>query len=313
MTSTNEENPRVLRVTQLDAHNIDNSIFTNLQTDIKSTFGNDSLSFLSHVEPEINALLRYILWRLSIRDEGVTVGQKMFNTQYLSDNKRMGTKQRLVYGIIVVLLPWIKERYNNITNCVDFFLKLGKLSPTRQQNQQQKLAFGNYYKHVENTIKLLTLLNFLAFLRNGRFVSVLQRLLGLDHVFTRKPSPRYIDYGYMRKEMIWESTAQTIIAVLPLVNIKKLSNFVLRTSIHLNLISSADEVDMITCPICQEKVTNPHSAVKQIDNLPCHHMFCYFCIQSNLIADANFACPVCGKAIVEIAPSVMNNRWNELD
>lgn len=42
------------------------------------------------------------------------------------------------------------------------------------------------------------------------------------------------------------------------------------------------------CSYCGERPTLPY-------HMGCNHVFCYYCLQGNLIADAQFECPTCQK------------------
>jgi peroxin-2 len=40
------------------------------------------------------------------------------------------------------------------------------------------------------------------------------------------------------------------------------------------------------CAICLQRPSLPH-------HIKCVHVFCYFCLKSNVLADQNFQCPIC--------------------
>ena len=288
---SNKEKNIVLRVTQLDAANIDNQVFQILQSELKSSFESETLSSILYVEPELNAILRYILWKFSIMETGVTIGQTMFNTEYLSSNKSITSKQRYVYGIVAVIIPWVKERSSSIIKAVNSVLQLNNSCIHVQYIEK-------FCKYTENSLKLFSLINFLLFLKYGKHVNILQRTLKLDHVFSGKAIPRYIDYAYMRKEMVWESVSQTLICILPLLNVRKLTNNIFKVyKIFIGYETLLNTNIKFACQICCEKATNPYSG-------GCEHIFCYYCIKSNLLVDSAYSCPACGELINEIDPSM---------
>ncbi|XP_047507089.1 peroxisome biogenesis factor 2 isoform X2 [Pieris napi] len=49
------------------------------------------------------------------------------------------------------------------------------------------------------------------------------------------------------------------------------------------------------CAVCSEKPTLPHV-------MGCSHIFCYYCLQANKMADTDFTCPKCyynGKSVTK--------------
>lgn len=280
----------VLRVTQLDAAQLENSVFQILQDELKTSLQNDSLSFLLYVKPELNAILRYILWKLSINKAGITIGQSMFNTEYLYLNQSISCRQRYIFGVVTILLPWVKERFSDIIKVFNFLFKANSVIYSPQNIE-------NVYKYIERLLKLLSLINFILFLRYGKRASILERTLQLDHVFSDKPTPRYIDYAYMRKEMLWEATSQTLICLLPFLNVQKLSNTFAKLCRYFRNDVITNHKKLFECAICSEKATNPYCG-------NCKHIFCYYCIQVNILYDSGYNCPTCGDVISEIAPTV---------
>lgn len=48
------------------------------------------------------------------------------------------------------------------------------------------------------------------------------------------------------------------------------------------------------CAYCGERPTLPH-------HMHCSHVFCYYCLQGNVLADASFQCPECDRRCVVVA------------
>lgn len=41
------------------------------------------------------------------------------------------------------------------------------------------------------------------------------------------------------------------------------------------------------CAYCNDRPTLPH-------HMGCSHVFCYYCLKGNYLADSQFECPICG-------------------
>lgn len=274
----------VLRVTQLDIAQIDTSLFNVLQSEVKLLLEKDSLFvFLLRFEPELNAIIQYIIWKLSTKKNGRTTAQEMFSTEYVALGQNMSSRQRDILGFTTILLPWVKGRFLNLKNIL-----------TRNTQFDIDL-FDNSYVYIETILKILALLNFVIFLRYGKRASILQRLLSLDHVFKDKAVPRYIDYAYMQKELVWDSIVHTLVCIIPYVNFRKLKNNWANFNRWVLNQPVACPRNRLVCQVCIQKATNPYAA-------NCEHIFCYYCVQANLLSDSNYACPTCGITISEALP-----------
>lgn len=284
---------RVLRVTQLDVAQCDQSLFNIIYSQLKSSFHkNESWEkFFNLCEPELNAILRYVLWKLSIKATGVTVGQRLFSTEYTHLGKTLSSKRKLLIGVVAILLPWLKSRQATISRLINILCNLLSV-------EHGAYYVDELYKHSDRVLKLLSLINFLVFLRYGQRAGLTERVLQVDHVFQGKPSPRYIDYAYTRKELIWEHTCQTFICLLPFINTTRIQTFFLKVCKYFAQGHDGVETERFLCQICEMKATNPYSSV-------CAHVFCYYCIQSNLETDSNYKCPTCGVSIEELGPVVV--------
>ena len=166
---------------------------------------------------------------------------------------------------------------------------------------------------MDGLLKLSALLNFLMFLLRGRSASLTERVLRLDHVFQEKPAPRYIDYDYMGKELVWQHVGETIISIVPLINFRLLNRYALQVVRYVrgggggsgggNVgggggVGGGDggTVNDFLCQLCGERATNPYTTGS------CRHVFCYYCLQVNVQTDSDFSCPTCGVGVGQMEP-----------
>jgi len=102
----------------------------------------------------------------------------------------------------------------------------------------------------------------------------------------------------MTRELLWHGFAEFVFFLLPLINIHKLKNLIVRRfSSPASLVKQPSiKVACHECGICNEPPTAPHQG-------QCGHVFCYYCIKANSLADPSFPCPLCGAAVGdEITP-----------
>jgi len=276
---------RVLRVTQLDAARLDASLFNIFQSELKSSLEIDESfsKLLRHLGPELNVILRYIIWRFSVSRNGVTVGQSLYNTMYISNGSSINRRTRILFGLLTISLPWLKERRDTLMRILKSMFAVLSIRHTSE-------GVENWFKYVDRSLKVISLVNFLILLLHGRRASPMEHALQLDHVFCNKPVPRYIDYAYMGKEMIWEQTAQALVCLIPFLNLRKIRNYTLKIFGCFR----SDTEDLM-CQVCYERATNPYCGI-------CEHVFCYYCLRVNMEADSNYACPKCGSMIRTLIP-----------
>ncbi|XP_023237689.1 peroxisome biogenesis factor 2-like [Centruroides sculpturatus] len=109
-----------------------------------------------------------------------------------------------------------------------------------------------------------------------------------------------IQYEYMNRELLWHGFAEFLSFVLPIINLKRLKNIIKRltsskTSFHA---SERTTKDFKQCAICEQWPTFPH-------DIGCKHVFCYYCIMSNIMSDPNYQCPICNykQDVISVRPA----------
>ena len=122
---------------------------------------------------------------------------------------------------------------------------------------------------------------------------------------------RHVSFDLMNRQLLWHGFSEFVFFILPLVNIARLKNFIVRIFFSIAAPPSASSTINTTTSNTRLKRTRPHPR----DNLPpaclicdssrinrpymtsCMHVFCYYCIQSNVMADPFYPCPCCGESV----------------
>lgn len=269
---------RVLRVNQLDAAQLDEEITHILRTQLHKAFQYFEAGVLTNYEAELNALLRFLVWRFSVYKSDGTVGQIMLNMKYSAAGCGLSQLQKLVIGFFVVGFPYLKERtaeIRHITNKVSVFNLIWRC-----------VHLG------ERLFQFISVINFLFFLRKGKYPSLLERFLGIHPVFAQRQSIRQVSFEFTTRELLWHGFAEFVFFLLPLINIHKLKNMLIRRFSSPASLDKQPSVKVACheCGICTQPPTAPHQA-------QCGHVFCYYCIKANSLADPSFPCPLCGQAV----------------
>lgn len=277
------------RVQQLDAQVLDNELESLFTQQLKRclSFLSVEIPSASTIQPELEALIKLYIFRHSIYSNGSSLGQQMLDLALVDSCTKapLSTSQKVGLAASLIILPYLLKRFGRLL-----------LPPKTHAN-------------LEFFYKSLNILNFVVFLTNGRFKSVIHRVLGITCGY-RNPSSVFnpINYDYMSREVLWFSFAELLSFVLPLVNIVKIENF-LKRIIHgesgkiskpqrLNLPSpgTRSPSDFSSCAVCNEPPVNTRE-------IGCTHCFCYYCVMVKMLADpdSGFSCPQCDFHIQDVA------------
>jgi len=174
------------------------------------------------------------------------------------------------------------------------------------QSNEFKERLWLWMNRGEAVFSVLTLLNFLVFLFDGRYVSVLQRLLRLRLATVRTGVARSASFDYMNRELVWRHAADLLLFALPLWNVSSASTRVSRwfdawraraviSATPVSTINSSvkrrdsddDDNDKFTvntkCCVC-DRVCDGNADVR----VRCTHLAHYWCAHTSaLVAHCN--------------------------
>lgn len=286
MATTKKDTPiPALRVSQLDAAELDNEVVSLVKSQLMQLFKYHQTNTLVKYGPEVDALLKLLVWKFSVAAHDCTIGQQILNLKYVTEKSQgaepwLGTRQKLLYALILIGCPWVKERCGDI-------LHMLKLSRWKQKAQQ-------ILHWTETGLKVAALVNFLVFLRQGVYRALVERILGIRAMFPNQQGVRQVSFEFMTRELLWHGFSEFLFFVLPLINFQRLKNFAMRRILPVSKTEVTDPSSrkLETCAVCGEKPTNPRE-------IGCRHVFCYFCIEGNYKADPGYSCPLCGVSVID--------------
>lgn len=307
----------VLRSSQVDAAHLDEELSGMLREQVTKT-----LSFLDPVlmgrfQPEIAALLDFLIFRFSVWEGRPLPGMYLMNLRYRDESKMhniaqrenhsgidgpaLSKRQRVLYLLGSIVLPYFWSRAHTYL-----------ASRAVYQDSPSTAGAWKALRTVETLYRVSSLLNSLVFLGSGRYRSLLERILRARPVYNRELASRSISYEYLNRQLVWAEVSEVLLFLLPLVNIAAVKRFVRTKLPKLSLLNdnsfvpsykrhdtakSSEDV-LIQCKICQRQdVIFPYAAQ------PCGHVFCYYCIHSNTLADSQYECPACFVRVDALKPA----------
>ncbi|KAF9169444.1 peroxisome assembly protein (Peroxin-2) [Mortierella sp. AD011] len=315
---------RIMKVSQLDADLLDDELLETMKEQLWSAFSlfkasecdsNTALlpTFKEKYKPELILALNLIMYKFSVYDMGATYGSQLQNLVYRNERKHSGglqststdaslTKtQKIVYGVFTVGGQYIMERLNLIVTAQGW----GELP---EDNIKRKA--WNLIQKSGSIFRIVSLINFLAFLYAGKYRSVLERILSMRLVYADRNSNRQASFEFLNRQMVWHAFTEFLMFLMPLINVSKLKRNVKRILLPAALMS-ANELSVLPahiCAICHENNSasaTPGTTTSTTIHNPyvadCGHVYCYYCIKTKMMVDDEWCCLRCGKKVEAIA------------
>ncbi|XP_064459586.1 peroxisome biogenesis factor 2-like [Ornithodoros turicata] len=268
------------RVNQLDAAELDGELLGLFKSRLTDAFKYVNGNFVASYEPEVKALLKALLFGFPLWSASSTVGQRLLGLEYFAgeeSSKRISKTQIGVFLTLTVAVPWIKERL------LQLWLRHLPHGPKRNKIEQAITC-------MDAAVQCANVINFILFLRNGVFHSLATRLMRVYNGHANPQLFREVQYDSMNRELLWHGFAEFLAFSIPIINFYSIKNTLkltfLRYSKKPTEPSERTRADFASCAICSCSPTQPHE-------MGCRHVFCYFCIASNVTACSNFMCPSC--------------------
>lgn len=261
----------MLRVNQLDACELDDNISDILQYQFLQIFTPFQSIRIHRFEPELKALVRFLIWKFSLGTDNSSFGQRMLSLAYKSEQVTFLKKGGLFFAFVIA--EWLVDR------CDWLVSKFPNLT-----------SLQHLLDHSRIVLKTLSLFNFTVFLIRGCYPTLKERLLGLTIAPTTPQTLRDISHSYLSREILWHGFSEFLFFVMPQLNLFSLWNWARR------MCSIRTHHDCRLCAFCESPPTLPHLS-------QCGHTYCYYCLKANLKADANFPCCACNELVEICTPA----------
>lgn len=342
----------IMRASQLDAARLDTELTAMLKEQFMRIFSFFQPRLISALQPELTLILELLIFRFSVWAGKPTPGSALMNLRYRDERQRhaqlkpapstkvcsqepsgkahtttkvqvggrtgvegpgLSKWQRGLWGLGTVFMQYAWTRLDQIAASQHW----GDVDSTPAVQQAWTLL-----RSCETALNVASLLNFLVFLRQGKYRSLLERVLSARLVYQRANMARAISFEYLNRQLVWHELSELLLFVLPLINVTRLKRMIINqwpslraaTAKHLQRASgleaqppAATEQSMPgPCAICgAREIAVPFNA------LPCSHVFCYYCLRTNCESDYKFTCPECSvrvRAMRRWVPSPLQQR-----
>ena len=193
---------------------------------------------------------------------------------------------------------------------------------------------------VSTTHSIAAFASFLVFLVNGRYRTLLDRILRLRLAPSSSQITREVSFEYLNRQLVWHAFTEFLLFLLPLVGISRWKRWLSRAWRKAKALAKSDTGDEDeqtsigelaflperTCAICY-KDQNPTSTseteimaissasggvvgsaqtdiTNPYETVPCGCIYCFVCIAKSLEAEEGegWACLRCGELVKECKP-----------
>lgn len=323
------------RVGQVDAELLDEELLSLL----KSQVGEGLKYFGAHLQDEWSAeimlVLRSVLFKLTVWDHDATYGAALQNLKF-TDARLKGTVlrspskwQKTLYGLFSVgggytwtrLENWLADQDNGYDELSPLVRRLSAVT-----------------SRLSAVHDMAALASFLVFLVNGRYRTLLDRVLRLRLAPPTSQVRREVSFEYLNRQLVWHAFTEFLLFLLPLVGISRWRRWLARawrktkslvkTDTGDTEIEKAGEFAFLperTCAICyqdqntamseaemiaastasggiigsaQTDITNPY------ETIPCGCIYCFVCLAGRIQAEEGecWTCLRCGELVKQCKP-----------
>lgn len=204
---------------QVDAELLDEELLELLKGQV-----GEGLKYLgSHLTdtytPEILLVLRAIVFKLSIWDHSASYGALLQGLRYTDARSSLPSRpppkpwQKAVYGALTVggRYAWTKWETHLLTASEDY---------TSAPSPRLRLA-NRVTELLNSAHDIASMASFLVFLTNGRYRTLLDRLLRLRLTPTSHAASREVSFEYLNRQLVWHAFTEFLLFLLPLVGIAR--------------------------------------------------------------------------------------------
>jgi len=167
-----------------------------------------------------------------------------------------------------------------------------------------KARLWRWSRFAEDAHAVMSFVNFCVFLRNGRYPTLVERLLGARLVYGQPTMARVVDFEYLNQQLAWRELSELVLFTLPYVYNTRVRSLVgsigARRDALLDDRRSGNRARVsvqahrcVACG-CPEPV---HPFVAE----PCGHPYCYYCLRARLLErPTDCPCVKCSKPVLRM-------------
>ncbi|KAI1786494.1 peroxisomal biogenesis factor 2 [Ganoderma leucocontextum] len=217
VASSSSPTPRVTRVGKVDAELLDAELVQLLKEPLTKALNLVDSAFKAKFDPELTLFIHLVLYKLSVWDHGASYGAKLQGLKYAPPRTTahiltasgLPRSTLALHSFFTIFVPYFHTRIRAHA--------LSNAWPDAPSSDRRRRAWELLVR-LESLHGLIALVNFIVFLGNGRYRTVVDRLFGLRLTSARRHFQREISYEFMNRQMVWHAFTEFLLFLLPLIN-----------------------------------------------------------------------------------------------
>jgi len=232
-------------------------------------------SITSNYNAELSLLLDLILFRISVWSRFTTYGNHLQGLKFqFSDKPKTRNLTLFGYLCLNILIPYV---YNRISQRARQWVSLPDNDP--------KKRLWYFLSKCEEIWKYMVFINFLVFLYDGKYVTFINRLLGLRLDY-RVKGARMVSFEFMNRQLLWDGFTEFMFFIMPLINLGSFKEWL--SGIFVQVWRGNSPANTGLCSICGEPPKMPHCDANVNGS---RLQFCYYCIKKQLMEQNSYLSP----------------------
>ena len=304
---------------------------------------------------EILLALRAVLFKLSIWDHNASYGATLQGLRYtdarnsgplLKDPSRL---QKSIYGLVTVIgrygwdkwEDWLVEKEGGYEEVQIYFDRTLWSHVNAPQPSSTVRLFSRISSLASTSHSIAAFISFLVFLVNGRYRTLLDRILRLRLAPPTSQVSRQVSFEYLNRQLVWHAFTEFLLFLLPLVGISRWRRWIARAwrktkSLLKAGVDVQEEAEIKqgelaflperTCAICYQDQNLTSTSENEIlavtgasggvvgsaqtditnpyETIPCGCIYCFVCIATRLEVEEGdgWVCLRCGELVKQCKP-----------
>mmetsp|Transcript_210 Transcript_210/g.225 ORF Transcript_210/g.225 Transcript_210/m.225 type:complete len:313 (-) Transcript_210:404-1342(-) len=291
-----EDPSPISRINQIDSHQLDDECSNMLLGQFSKLFTLFGGDFTLKFQEELRLMLKSLYYYFTTFKGHQTPGNRLENLKFVTPAvdakgnnffRTLFFRQRIYFWALLIFVPYIWAKIKN------FMRDYGWRDEPTNSFRYRVWKLSSY---VDILYKIVELANFLLFIAYGNFKNVVERALNIQMRVNRGNATRIIDLDYMNRILVFDTINNVLQSVLPRLNLAQIIKSISSTVNFMEDPLTGDGLNS-RCGICHDS-----KVVLAYQGQECQHIFCYYCIQSKVQNNAEYACPLCGSLIGKIVP-----------
>ncbi|GAA5867901.1 hypothetical protein JCM3774_004715 [Rhodotorula dairenensis] len=242
---------RISRVAQLDADLLDGELESILHAPVSAAIDAVKSAGGRSWQPEFMAMLRLAVLKLSLWESNATYGATLQNLRYRDEGIQvaprghapdtgLSTLQKGAHTALVVLPPYLQARLQDrmlesswadepLPESWFSLIDLRRLRTRGRRREDELARWKREWKRAawevlsagERLGALLGLANLLIFLYNGKYRTLIDRVLKMRLVYARRAFTPNVSFEFLNRQLVWEAFTEFLLFLLPLINLHR--------------------------------------------------------------------------------------------